>query len=147
MADDAFEYVFTVPLHDIDAAGIMFFGHLFRHAHDAYEAFMTAIGFPLDGIIREGRWRLPLVHAEADYRIPLRHGDATGVEVRPAKVGNSSFTLDYRFATCEKGICATARTVHVHSRPDGLATAPLPLELREALVARSKDHSEDGPPP
>jgi len=35
-----FEYRFTVQLHDTDAAGRLFFAHLFRHAHDAYEALM-----------------------------------------------------------------------------------------------------------
>jgi hypothetical protein len=48
---EPFRYDFRVALHDIDAAGIMFYGHLFRHAHDAYEAFMGAIGFPLERII------------------------------------------------------------------------------------------------
>lgn len=30
----------------------MFYGHLFRHAHDAYECFMGEIGWPLDRLIR-----------------------------------------------------------------------------------------------
>ena len=40
-----YNYHFTTSLHDIDAAGVLFFAHLYRHAHDAYEAFMSDIGF------------------------------------------------------------------------------------------------------
>ena len=46
MTTPAFFYRFTVRLHDIDAAGVMFFGHLFRHAHDAYESVMANLGQP-----------------------------------------------------------------------------------------------------
>jgi 1,4-dihydroxy-2-naphthoyl-CoA hydrolase len=143
MSDDAFEYVFRVRLHDIDAAGIMFFAHLFRHAHDAYEAFMATIGFPLDRVIRDAKWRLPLVHAEADYRCPLRHGDEATVRLRPAKVGERSFVLDYRFIDRAGEVCASARTVHVQSGPDGSVSAPLTDDLRMALTARLVDHTTE----
>jgi 1,4-dihydroxy-2-naphthoyl-CoA hydrolase len=143
MGDGEFEYRFKVPLHDIDAAGIMFFGHLFRHAHDAYEAFMGAIGFPLDQVIREGSWRLPLVHAEADYRLPLRHGDKTTVRLSPSKVGHSSFVLDYRFIGDGGQLSASARTVHAQMAADGAAAVPLAEPLWAALSARLVDHGRD----
>ncbi|MFP4063447.1 MAG: acyl-CoA thioesterase, partial [Halochromatium sp.] len=78
------EHRFRVALHDTDAAGVLFFAHLFRHAHDAYEAMMARIGWPLDGLIRERQLGLPLVHAEADYRRPMRHGDQVAVRVERA---------------------------------------------------------------
>jgi 1,4-dihydroxy-2-naphthoyl-CoA hydrolase len=136
MSDSPFEYLFTVALHDTDAAGTMFFAHLFRHAHDAYEGFMGVIGFPLDRMIRQGTRHLPLVHAEADYRRPLRHGDLARVLLRPAKVGHSSFMLEYQFIDQQGESCAHARTTHVNIGPDGSKAAPLPDELRAALTAR-----------
>jgi len=138
MSEDAFEHVFSVPLHDTDAAGTMFFAHLFRHAHDAYEAFMHAIGFPLDRMIREGTQHLPLVHAEADYRRPLRHGDTARVRLRPAKVGRSAFVLEYRFTDDRGESYASARTIHVNIGPQRSA-APLPEGMRSALSARLTD--------
>lgn len=133
MKAKTFRYNFTVPMHDIDAAGVMFYGHLFRHAHDAYEAFMAAVGIPLDRIIRDGGPMLPLAHAEADYRTPLRHGDGVAIDLCIAGVGRSSFTLAYRFLDAEGHVRATARTVHVHLGPDGATPAPLPEELTVAL--------------
>ena len=127
-------YRFTVRLHDIDAAGVMFFGHLFRHAHDAYESVMANLGQPLAGLIQAGV-RLPLVHAEADYRQALRQGDEIRVEVACATLGGSAFTLGYRFCGADGALRATARTVHVHLGPDGSGSAPLPPDIRSALAS------------
>jgi 1,4-dihydroxy-2-naphthoyl-CoA hydrolase len=127
-------YSFTVRLHDIDAAGVMFFGHLFRHAHDAYESVMAGAGLPLERLIQAGV-RLPLVHAEADYRRALCQGDEIRVEVACTTLGGSAFTLDYRFCDADGALRATARTVHVHLGPDGTGSARLPPDIRSALAS------------
>ena len=129
-----FDYPFRVCLHDIDAAGVMFYGHLFRHAHDAYEGFMSALGFPLDGLIRAG-CRLPLVHAEADYMMPMHHGEEILVEIGVAALGGARFTLAYGFRDGAGALRARAQTVHVHVTESGVGAAPLPDALRAALDA------------
>lgn len=55
-----YEYRFRVRLHVVDHAGVMFFPHLFVHAHDAYENFMADLGFDLSTLIEAGVARLPL---------------------------------------------------------------------------------------
>jgi 1,4-dihydroxy-2-naphthoyl-CoA hydrolase len=137
MTAEPFTHRFEVALHDIDAAGVMFFGHLFRHAHDAYEAYMARIGFPLDAIVRERRWLLPLVHAEADYLSAIRHGERIRVMVSIAEVSRSSFTVAYRFLDTAQQLRASARTVHVQLAQDGSGSLPLSEPLRAALVAGS----------
>jgi 1,4-dihydroxy-2-naphthoyl-CoA hydrolase len=142
MTTPTFEHRFRVALHDTDAAGLMFFAHLLRHAHDAYEAWMAQIGFPLDGLIRDGANRLPLVHAEADYRRALRHGDAVTVQLGVAAVGQASFTIDYRFLCAGGVIAATARTVHAGvDRERGKA---LPASLRTVLTEWSAGPPAEG---
>ncbi len=127
---------FTVSLHDVDSAGVLFFSHLFRHAHDAYERLMEALGFPLPALIDEGV-RLPLTHAEADYLRPLRHGDAITVEIEVTELGRSSFALGYRFVDALGHIRAEAATVHVHVDPATGHGTPLPPALAEALARRT----------
>jgi 1,4-dihydroxy-2-naphthoyl-CoA hydrolase len=131
--DEGFDSRFRVRLHDTDAAGILFYGHLFRHAHDAYEVFMSALGFPLDGLIRTG-CRLPLVHAEADYLMPMHHGEEIRVTVGVAALGGARFTLAYGFRDGVGALRARARTVHVHVADTGDGAAPLPDGLRAALA-------------
>jgi 1,4-dihydroxy-2-naphthoyl-CoA hydrolase len=130
MPPPPFEHRFRVALHDTDAAGVLFFAHLFRHAHDAYEAWMAHLGWPLDAMLRDGALRLPLVHAAADYRRPLRHGDAVTVQVAVADLGERAFTVEYRFDTAD-GTAATARTVHVGL--DAAGKRCLPDALRRTL--------------
>jgi 1,4-dihydroxy-2-naphthoyl-CoA hydrolase len=126
---------FRVALHDTDAAGVLFYANLFRHAHDAYERFMAAIGWPLDVMIRDGKLALPLVHAEADYRRPMRHGDQVQVAVTVTDIASARFTIGHRFADPTGELLASARTVHAAIDPNGGGRISLPPGLAEALQA------------
>lgn len=111
--DEPFIYHFRIPFHQVDRAGILFFAHVFTHAHDAYEAFMREEELELGGIVAAGQASVPLVHAEADYHHPLRHGDEVRVELAARQTGKTSFTLDYGFFNAENVRCASVSTVHV----------------------------------
>ena len=145
MADQAYAYQFRVSLHDTDAAGVLFFAHLFRHAHDAYEAWMGELGFALDEMIRDGGLALPLVHAEADFKRPLRHGDLIRVEVRVDELRASSFGVGYRFLTDDGILAAIARTVHVAIRPGDSASRVLPDDLAATLRSRLDSSAQRRP--
>lgn len=124
-------YAFEVRLHDVDHAGVMFFAHLFIHAHDAYEAFMAQLGMDLCAMIHAGE-RLPIVHASADYFQPLRHGEHITVSLEVETLGETSFTVTYSFHAASR-LLAKVRTVHVHLDPHANAAAPLPPALRKLL--------------
>lgn len=132
--DKFFEYRFRVRLHDTDAAGVLFFGHLFRHTHDAYEAFMESIGHPIAGIIAGGEAPLPVTHAEADYLRPLRHGDAVEVAVSVLEIRRRSFEIGYSFRNIAGEPCATARTTHVQIGGGGPGAGSLRDSLKGALA-------------
>jgi 1,4-dihydroxy-2-naphthoyl-CoA hydrolase len=133
MDSPRFAYAFSVRLHDTDAAGRLFFGHLFRHAHDAYEAFMAQVGLPLERLIREGEILLPLVHAEADYQRPLRQGDRVRITLAIDEIRTRSFAVGYRFETQDGTLAATAKTVHLQIKRDGLPASGLSDAIRDAL--------------
>ena len=142
VTEGPFAHAFEVRLHDTDAAGVLFFAHLFRHAHDAYESLMAAAGFPLQDLIRNGT-ALPIVHAEADYQAPMRQGDRIRVAVGVAEIRRRSFSLDYRFLDEQGLLRARARTVHVLIGAD--TTMALPDDLRQAL-ARWRTLEDPGRP-
>ncbi|MBK1693356.1 thioesterase [Chromatium weissei] len=129
-----FIYSFTLRLHDTDAAGRLFFAHLFRHAHDAFEHLMTALGTPLETMIRDGQTLLPLIHAEADYHQPLHHGDCVQVQVTITEIRRRSFALHYVFLNQRHEIAATAHTVHCQINADGSAAEALAPTLRTAFT-------------
>jgi len=68
-------YAATISLGDTDAAGVLFFARLFDFVQRAFEAHIGARGLPIARCLSEGVFA-PVVHAEADYRTPLRLGDA-----------------------------------------------------------------------
>ncbi|MBK5931617.1 acyl-CoA thioesterase [Halochromatium salexigens] len=134
MTTPIIEHRFRVALHDTDAAGVLFFAHLFRHAHDAYEAMMVRIGWPLDGLIRGRQIGLPLVHVEADFRHPMRHGDQVAVKIERAGLTERDFSLAYGFFIHEFEV-ATALSVHAAIDPRFGKRQRLSPELAHALTA------------
>jgi 1,4-dihydroxy-2-naphthoyl-CoA hydrolase len=128
-----YQHKLTVPFQDIDAAGVVFYAHLFRYAHEAYEHFMQQIGCSLHELLAEGSYLLPLVHAEADYRRPLRHADKLQIELRLKRLGRTSFTLGYRILGEDQLEHASLKTVHVVLDRTTQRPLTLPDSLREAL--------------
>ena len=122
-------YPLRVQLHDTDAAGVLFFAHQLRYAHDAYEAMMAERGLPIAELLRSGSAHLPIVHCEADYLVPLRHGDRVDVDVRLQRLGTTSFSLHYRFISGGRR-AATATTVHVAIDPETKNKIPLPENIK-----------------
>ncbi len=121
-----------VQLQEVDAAGVVFYANYFVYAHQAYEQALLAAGFDLSRLLAEGRFALPMVHAEADYRHPLRYGDTVALAIACTKVGGRSFTL---VVTLTLGQQVVATVTHVHACLDlaTKASTALPAELVAAL--------------
>ena len=128
-----YSHSLTVPFQDVDAAGKVFFAHLFRYAHEAYERFMEHIGQPLAGWIDGAEHLLPISHAQCDYHLPLQLNQTISIELALARLGNSAFTLRYRFLGKDGQCHATAETVHVLVAAREHASTPIPRHLRLAL--------------
>lgn len=132
MPSKTFSHPINITLHDIDAAGVMFFADYFRHAHDAYECFMAEIGFPLPQLIHQ-RTLLPLVHSEADFLLPVHHGDRLRIEIHLERIGTSSFTVGYQFLDTQAREVARIKTTHVLLHPGKRSPMGLPKTLLKSL--------------
>lgn len=107
-----FEYKHFVKLADTDSAGVLFFANQFRIIHNAYETFLHQNGFSINRMLYKENFRLPLVHAEANYDLPIHVSDELTIQLQMSEYSTSSFTLTY--AIYNKGIlCGTAKTIHV----------------------------------
>jgi 1,4-dihydroxy-2-naphthoyl-CoA hydrolase len=123
----------TIHLHDTDAAGRLYFAHLFRLAHEGYEALMAALGFPIADLVKGGRLALPIVRAEADYKLPLAVGDVIALELKPTRVGQTSFTILCRITRHGQTV-GRVKTVHVAVDAKKGEKCPLPARLQKALL-------------
>jgi 1,4-dihydroxy-2-naphthoyl-CoA hydrolase len=141
-----FEYELRLGMSSVDAAGVLFYPELFRHTHDAYEAFMADRGLDLAHLLREGRYGLPIARAEADYLGPLRHGEQVRIKVEVSRIGERSFTIQCELTDSRGHACARVTTVHVCvDRATGRATA-LPEALRLRLGQARPAGAEAGDP-
>jgi acyl-CoA thioesterase FadM len=124
----AFHHRFTARFHQVDSAGVVFFGRFFEIAHDAFEAFLDE-AFGADSPMDGGGWAMPLVHAEADFRRPVRRGDRLLVETRVLRASTRSVTFAHRIRGADDP--ADERAV---------------VQLKHAFVALPAFHSIDRPP-
>ena len=118
---------------DTDAAGVLYFASLLQLAHQAYEDFLAARGFPLSALLKSGRTGLPIRHTEADFLFPLFLGDKVTVEVTVDDISPHAFTLRYRVLNGKNRLCATASTVHVAIRTSTGIKTKLPARLAAIL--------------
>lgn len=120
-----------VLLNDVDAAGVVFYARVMAMAHEAYEEVMAGAGLALDELMR-ARIGLPLVHAEADFSSPLRHGEMASLQVVCTRVGDSSVAIRVQIAVGPRA-AAVVTQVHACVDMDRLVSRPIPPEMRVKL--------------
>lgn len=130
-----YSYKTKIKLHETDAAGLLFFSNQFKIIHDAYEALLENIGFAFGDLIKNKDFFLPIVHAEADYKMPLFVGDVIEIQVRTINVGNTSFIFDYTLLNHNNEIVGTAKTVHVTIDKISGKKISLPTDMRLKIEA------------
>ncbi|MBN2804695.1 MAG: acyl-CoA thioesterase [Deltaproteobacteria bacterium] len=126
-----------VKLQDVDAAGILFFPKFLEYCHDTYFEYLDVAGLNIPQSIATGPYILPLVHAEADFKHPLKFGDEIEIRVLRAVMGKStSFKIEYEvvLAGNEETLCCRANTVHaaIH-RKTFKPLKQLPQEIKDVL--------------
>ncbi len=126
-----------VELQEVDAAGVVFYAWFFVYAHRAYEAALLHHGFVLAALLRAGTHALPMVHAEADYKRPLRYGDEVAVDLSCDNVTERSCRFRARVLTVTtsgESLCAEVAQVHACVDVALGKSVALPPDLRTALA-------------
>lgn len=125
-------HVHIVRFADTDAAGVAYFARLFDWCHAAYEESLHNAGLDLPVFFSGASQAVPIVHAEADYRAPLRVGDRLHIHLSPKPRSASSFEIRYRLER-DGQLCATALTVHCCIDPATGQRSPLSPTLQAWL--------------
>ncbi len=112
MAQLLFNTKFTTKMHDIDAAGIVFFARFFYYAHDAYEQYLSSRQQSISRLMQT-RILLPIIHSEADFKAPVTLNENIEIELCLREKRARSFSLEYRFINSQAEIIAIVRTIHV----------------------------------
>jgi YbgC/YbaW family acyl-CoA thioester hydrolase len=129
----AFLWRSRVRFVDTDFSTRIHYSALFRHLEIAETEFLRSLGVGYAHWFDRG-YSLPRVHVEADYLAPLRFDDEIDIEVRIARIGESSITFDFRVIELESGTeAARGRIVGVCVEVSNGRSTPIPADIREAL--------------
>jgi 1,4-dihydroxy-2-naphthoyl-CoA hydrolase len=120
-------------MHDTDMAGILYFPRQFRFVHDALEDFSDLSGMPFAHIFHREHFLFVVVHAEANYFLPLHVGDKLEVHLTISAVGNSSFTVSYKIYNQHKLLTGNAKTIHVTIDAKTRKKIPIPHKFKSFL--------------
>jgi acyl-CoA thioester hydrolase len=130
-APDVFEFPLQVRYMEVDAQSVVFNAWYLTYFDEAFSAFLTARGLPYEKMIESG-FDVQLVHTEIDWLAGLRWQDQVRVVVSTARVGTTSFALDFQARRDGIPTC-TARTVYVVIATDGSGKRSIPPLLADAL--------------
>lgn len=130
-----FSSLVVVRLGRTDSAGVWYFTEALDLAHEVFEEFLSSSGAPLHLFLAPGSVRLPIVHAEADFRAPVRCGDSLRVSLAITSCTKRSFSVVCDFQLLDGTPVASTRIVHAGAAASGSGSADLPESLLQALGA------------
>ena len=129
-----FLYKRTIHLSETDATGVLYFSQAFKIAQEAFEVFLSSREFSLNEMISKEDFVMPIVHAQSDYTVPLRVGDAVEIQLEAIEVGRSSFTLCTRFYDPRRDVeVGTTKIVHVVVSKQTGKSISIPPAISEIL--------------
>ena len=129
---DVFEHSLQVRYMEVDAQGVVFNAWYLTYFDEAMSAFLSFRGLPYAALLDAG-FDVQLVRCEMDWKAGLHWEDEVLVAVSTARLGRTSFALDFQTRRDGGPVTCSARTVYVVVATDGSGKRELPPRLVEAL--------------
>ena len=142
----------TVGWGDCDPAGIAYFPRFFEWMDRASHLLLREMGITRDDMLPPRRLGLPLVAAEAQFKVPAMLDDELEVRMWINHVGRTSLGLRHevhRVAPGAPALLATGseRRVYVgHEQQGAIRPRELSPAMRAVLAAHADDSSPSTPP-
>jgi acyl-CoA thioesterase FadM len=123
----------VVRLSHTDAAGVIFYPKVFEFEQELFERWLELGGFSLRDMLAGRLAPTPIVHCEADYRLPVRAGDKLVAQLVGVDIGRSGYTLQWAFSRGGEP-AFSARVKRVAIDPRAGESIDLPEEFRQWLL-------------
>lgn len=137
MVKSLYKIEIQIPFHQVDPAGILFFGHVFTIAHQAFETFITeTLNIQWQEWFQNPEWCVPLKHVSADYLRPIVGGDRYIVSIAVEEVKETSFILKTIISKDDIDHCHV-KSVHLFVDKTILQKIPIP-KLYKDLLCRAR---------
>jgi acyl-CoA thioester hydrolase len=126
---------FTYPVHvrylEVDGQGVVFNAWYLAWFDDAMTAYLLHGGLPYRTMLDAG-FDVQLVRSEIDWKAGVGFGDDVEIAVSTARIGRTSFALDFEVRLGADVTCA-GRTVYVVIATDGTGKQEIPPLIAGAL--------------
>ena len=126
-----FTHARQVRYVEVDAQNVVFNSWYLAWFDDAMTAYLEHGGLPYKAMLDAG-YDVQLVRSEIDWRAGVGFQDAVEVAVATARLGRTSFALDFEVRHGSAVTCA-GRTVYVVVATDGSGKREIPPLIRAAL--------------
>lgn len=142
----AYEFKVTrrVEFSDTDMAGIMHYSNFFRFMETAEHAFYRSLGFSVRMPETDPRLGWPRVHAECDFKKPLRFEDQVEIHLLVTEKRTKAMSFQFRFRKLNGEPAEVARglvtIVCVAHKPDGtMSSVPIPPEIGDRIEVAPRE--------
>lgn len=129
---DVFSHPVSVRYLEVDAQGVVFNSWYLAYFDDAMAAFLADRGLPYRTMLEAG-YDVQLVRSEIDWRSGVGWQDAIEVAVSTARIGRTSFALDFEVRRDGSEVTCAGRTVYVVIATDGSGKQEIPPLIADAL--------------
>ncbi len=132
----AFLKKIPVRFDDVDFARVVYFPKLFGYCHQTFEDFFAeAVGITYAQMLQKRKVGYPSVHAEADFKHPLRFGDIVRISMETVKLSSKSITNRYQlFLNDTATLCAQVEIITVPIDMDTFKAKAVPEDVRMAFL-------------
>jgi acyl-CoA thioesterase FadM len=128
-----FQHEVFIPFYWGDAAGILFYGHVFSIAHQALENFIIhELGLAWQDWFQNEEWIVPIKQTEAKYDSPIQLGKICLVRLEIEEVRTSSFSVSYHLIQ-DNVECCQVNTLHVFCNKKTKQKQPIPEKINAML--------------
>lgn len=126
----------TVRFDEVDYARVVYYPRFYEYCHNTFEDFFAVeVGVPYATVLTERRVGFPTVHCDADFKHPLRFGDAFRIEMDVTKLSRSTIGARYRVLLGEtQRLCAKLEVVTTSVDLDRFRPVTLPEDIRMAFL-------------
>jgi len=138
MPSGLYTYSFTTRMHDIDAAGVVFFARFFYHIHNAYEDFLNHHHSGISTILNTD-YILPIKHSEADFKVPVLLNETIVIHIFLAGINTNEFSLSYHLYDTANKLRAKAFTQHICLDRETKKRKVLPDSLTKLLLKNNQN--------
>ena len=131
----AYTHPILVRFDHVDFARVIYYPRFFDYTHQTFEDFFAdEVKVPYATMLTQHKVGFPIVHADADFKAPLRFGEIARVVMETLEVGAKSLRCRhriYRGDTAE--LCAELNVVSAAIDMDAFKGRAVPDPVRVAF--------------